>query len=160
MRPFDIKLSYLGRSWCTVSLEVGHNELGDAEKPERVIPSDIARMFRTLGFPEPNPLPLMPLHHQVAQKIHGASEPESKRAHYLIDLQVIMRDGAVDLVLTRKACERLFAYRALQPWPAVVKKNEGWDGLYSAQVLPPPILQTADEAVAWANELVSSIAKA
>lgn len=26
MRPFDVKLSYLGKSWCTVPLEVGFDE--------------------------------------------------------------------------------------------------------------------------------------
>lgn len=29
MRPFDVKLSYNGKPWCTVPLEVGHNEIGD-----------------------------------------------------------------------------------------------------------------------------------
>ena len=31
MRPFDVKLSYNGKPWCTVPLEVGHNEIGDAD---------------------------------------------------------------------------------------------------------------------------------
>lgn len=31
MQPFEVKLSYLGKSWVTVRLEVGHNEIGDAE---------------------------------------------------------------------------------------------------------------------------------
>ena len=31
MRPFDVKLSYSGKPWCTVPLEVGHNEIGDAD---------------------------------------------------------------------------------------------------------------------------------
>ena len=25
-----VRLSYLGKPWCTVPLEVGHNEIGDA----------------------------------------------------------------------------------------------------------------------------------
>ena len=28
MQPYDVKLSYLGKSWVTVPLEVGHNEIG------------------------------------------------------------------------------------------------------------------------------------
>lgn len=31
MQPFEVKLSYNGKSWITVPLEVGHNEIGDAE---------------------------------------------------------------------------------------------------------------------------------
>ena len=28
MQPYDVKLDYLGKPWCTVPLEVGHNEIG------------------------------------------------------------------------------------------------------------------------------------
>ena len=55
MRPFDIKIDYRGKPWCTVSLEVGHNELGDADEPERMLPPDIARMFRELGVSRSRP---------------------------------------------------------------------------------------------------------
>ena len=34
MQPCDVKLSYMGRSWCTIRLEVGHNEVGDADEAE------------------------------------------------------------------------------------------------------------------------------
>ena len=33
MRPFDIKIAYNGKSWMTLPLEVGHNEIGDATIP-------------------------------------------------------------------------------------------------------------------------------
>src|SRR3954447_17526713 len=32
MQPFDVKLSYRGKSWCTVRFELGHNEIGDADE--------------------------------------------------------------------------------------------------------------------------------
>jgi Nucleotidyl transferase AbiEii toxin, Type IV TA system len=34
MQPFDVKLDYRGRPWCTVKFELGHNEIGDADEPE------------------------------------------------------------------------------------------------------------------------------
>lgn len=34
MRPFDVKLSYNGKPWCTVPLEVGHNEIGDTDEAD------------------------------------------------------------------------------------------------------------------------------
>ena len=102
----------------------------------------------------------MPLHHQIAQKLHGASGPGSERAHDLIDLQVIVSRGEVDYALTRQTCERLFAYRQKQAWPPTIVKGEDWDRLYADQLLPDPVLQTVDEAVAWANELVERIARA
>ena len=41
----------------------------------------------------------MRLEYQVAQKLHGASAPSSKRAHDLIDLQLIMANGGIDMEL-------------------------------------------------------------
>ena len=101
MRPFDVKLAYLGSPWCTVSLELGHNEIGDADEPDFVVPADANRALSSMGFPELGPIPTMPLHHQVAQKLHGASEQGSARAHDLVDLQIIVSRGEVDYALTR-----------------------------------------------------------
>jgi len=160
MRPFDVKLTYLGTLWCTVSLELGHDEIGDADEPDYLVPVDANRILAQIGFPELGPIPTMPLHHQIAQKLHGASEPGSERAHDLIDLQVIVTRGEVDFALTRQTCERLFAYRQKQAWPPTIVKGEDWDRLYAEQLLPEPVLQSADGAVAWVNELVDRIARA
>ena len=74
MQPFDVKLRYKGRPWCTILVEVGHNEIGDAEEADVVpLPDEINNVFVGLGFPEPSPVPLMPLKFQVAQKLHGLS---------------------------------------------------------------------------------------
>jgi hypothetical protein len=158
MQPFEVKLSYLGSPWCTVPFELGHNEISDADEPDFVEPADANRVLAQMGFPAIGAIPTMPLHHQIAQKLHGASEPGSNRAHDLIDLQLIVAYGDVDYPLTRRTCERLFAYRRKQPWPTTIVKNEGWDGLYAAQLLPAPVLPTADEAIDWANSLVTRIA--
>ena len=89
MRPFSVKLSYLGHAWCTVALEVGHNEIGDADEPDFALAPEVAGWFAALGLPTPEPVPLMPLEFQVAQKLHAATAPGSQRAHDLIDLQLI-----------------------------------------------------------------------
>lgn len=62
----------------------------------------------------------------VAQKPHGASEPGGKRAPDLMDLQVIVTHAEVDRLLAKKTCERLFAYRQLQPWSPTTKKGIDW----------------------------------
>ena len=36
MRPFSVKLAYRGHPWCTVALEVGHDEIGDADARVRL----------------------------------------------------------------------------------------------------------------------------
>ena len=72
MQPLDVKLRYRGQPWYTILVEVGHNEIGDADEAECLpIPAGIATIFEKLGFPEPNPVPLMPLKFQIAQKLHG-----------------------------------------------------------------------------------------
>lgn len=157
MRPYGVKLSYLGGAWCTVTLELGHDEIGDADDPDFIEPADANHTLAALGFPVLPPVPTMALHHQIAQKLHGASEPGSKRAHDLIDLQLIVERGNIDWELTRETCERLFSYRQCQPWPTTIEKGEGWDDLYAAQLTEGTALRTADEAVAWANELVARI---
>jgi hypothetical protein len=158
MRPFDVKMAYLGKAWCTVALEVGHNEIGDADEAEWRISPDIAEMFAELGFPKPAPAPLMPLHHQIAQKLHGLSEPGSERAHDLVDLQLIMQNETVDLNRVRATCERLFAYRKAHAWPCRVDMGRGWPSMYSDAADGLDVLQDVSKAIEWANKLVGAIA--
>ena len=74
MQPCDVKLRYLGKPWYTVQLEIGHNEIGDADECEMVdVPEIMAEMFTHLALPKPSPIPTMRLEYQIAQKLHGAS---------------------------------------------------------------------------------------
>lgn len=157
MRPFEIKLAYNGKSWMTLPLEVGHNEIGDAEDPNMVFSLEAAAIMKELGFPEPGPIPCMRLEHQIAQKLHAASSPGSNRAHDLIDLQIAISNGKIDYPKIRAVCIRLFAYRAEQKWPPTISKGEGWDSLYISQADGLDVLPTADDAVAWANDLIARI---
>lgn len=144
MQPYDVKLSYLGKSWVTVPLEVGHNEIGDADDPDMIVPKDAATLFEALGSDPPSPVPVMRLSHQIAQKLHGLPEEGSKRAHDLVDLQLISLKGQIDLARTRETCERLFAYRGskhglprLRPGrighPCMQKPQKAWA---SPRILP------------------------
>lgn len=157
MHPFEIKIAYNGKSWMTLPLEVGHNEIGDADNPDMVSSPEAAAMMRALGFPEPGPVPCMRLEHQIAQKLHAASSPGSERAHDLIDLQIAVSGGTADYAEVRAVCVRLFAYRQEQKWPPTIMKGEDWDSLYAAQADGLDVLPTADDAVAWANGLIERI---
>lgn len=160
MQPFEVKLNYNGKPWSTVRLEIGHNEIGDAEEADSFISEEIVDMFRRIGLPDPAPVGLMRVHHQIAQKIHGLTEPGSKRAHDLIDLQIIMLEEDIEFGLVKETCERLFTYRRMQPWPPVISKNESWDGYYNEQQPPVSVFQTVDEAIVWGNAFIDSIVKA
>jgi len=158
MQPCDVKLSYLGRPWYTVQLEVGHNEIGDADAFDSVeMPQVLVDLFAFLALPCPSPIRAMRLEYQVAQKLHGATEHDSKRAHDLIDLQLILAQNEIDMVKTASVCRELFRYRRKQPWPSSVVKNENWDASYLDQKGDLNVLDTVDEAIAWANELIAKI---
>ncbi len=157
MQPFEVRLSYNGKSWCTVELEVGHDEIGDADDPEFFLSPDVASMFETLGLPKPSPVPLMPIPFQIAQKLHGATGPGSRRAHDLVDLQLILARGEPDWKRTREICVRLFAYRKQQTWPPTIAVGTDWESLYAAQSANVPVLPTVEEAVAWTQRLVERI---
>lgn len=160
MQPLDIRLAYKGKPWCTVRLEISHDEAGSSELADMVaVPEKIGGIFTSLGFPAPSPLRLMTLEHQIAQKLHGASDPSprNRRAHDLIDLQIMLREGTVDFVKTRDVCIRLFALRRRQPWPAEIAARPGWEEIYKGQKRGLPVLPTAGEAVEWANGLIARI---
>lgn len=164
MMPYDIKLQYLGKSWMTVRIEVGHNEIGDADAFETMLPDDIAAAFVDLGFPKPNEIPVMKLSYQVAQKLHAVSGINSDRAHDLIDLQLIDKYSILDLVDVRSKCERLFKYRCEQAWPPVIIKGDRWSSVYNEAYTtlrkPEMVLSAVDDAIEWVNEFVNRIVNA
>ncbi len=158
MQPCDVKLSYRSRPWFTVRMEVGHNEIGDADESEMIsVPEALADLFSYLGIPKPAALPMMKLEYQVAQKLHGMTAPGSKRAHDLIDLQLIMANGNVDVGKLHDLCRKLFNYRRGHKWPPKVVKGDEWENIYAAQSRGINVLPNVDEAVAWANALIERI---
>jgi hypothetical protein len=157
MQPFEVKLAYNQKSWLTVPLELGHDEIGDAGDPDYVIARDVVELFLELGFPAPAPVALMPLHHQIAQKLHGVSGLNSDRAHDLIDLQVIVAESDIDYRQVRETCARLFAYRQRQAWPPVVTKGEAWSALYENQIAGLSVASSVDDAIVWTNALIRRI---
>ena len=158
MKPYAVKLLYKGQSWCTVDLELGFNEIGDADEADFSISEEVTEIFSALCLPPPNPIPLMKLEYQIAQKLHGATEPSSRRAHDLIDLQLILAKSAIDLAKTNAVCQRLFAFRRMQTWPPIVVKGRDWDSIYNEEKDNAPVLPTVDEAIVWANDLIQRIA--
>ena len=160
IQPFEIKLAYSGKSWVTVPLEIGHDEIGDTDNFDYYISPEIVVLFKKLGFPAPNPIPLMQIHHQIAQKLHAISAAGSERAHDIIDLQVIEKCETIDYLLTKSTCERLFIFRRQQEWPPTIIKGEGWDTLYASQIGGLDVLPEIDMAIAWANDLITTIENA
>ena len=123
MRPYDAKLKYMGRPWQTIRIEIGHNEIGDADEYEEILPEELADAFEQMQFPRPQPLRVMKLSYQIAQKLHALSEEGSDRAHDLIDLMLIGSRSQLDLADIKSKCIRLFDYRQKQAWPPEIGKG-------------------------------------
>ena len=161
MQPLDVKLAYRNHPWCTVRLEVSHNELGDADTLDiRELPEEIKSIFFALNLPDPKPIPLMSIPFQISQKLHGVSQPGSSRVRDLIDLQLIMQNEQFDIAATADICRKLFSYRKLHQWPANVAKGDGWDSVYDEQRGDLPVAESCDEAVRIVNELIEQLDRA
>ena len=161
MNLLDVKLAYRNHPWCTVRLEVSHNELGDADTLDiRELPDEIKGIFWALNLPEPKPIPLMSIPFQISQKLHGVSQPGSSRVRDLIDLQLIMQNEDFDVGATADVCRKLFNYRRMQQWPANVMKGEGWDSVYEELRGDLPVAESCDDAVRIVNELIKRLDRA
>jgi hypothetical protein len=158
MQPFDVKLDFRGRSWCTVKFELGHNEIGDADEPEYQLADDLAQMFSEVGLEAPKPVRVMRADHQIAQKLHALSAPGSDRVRDLVDLQLLENGEDLDLSQIRATCERLFHYRRQQAWPPVIDSCAGWVTLYEAAIEDVDVLADVDAAVVWVNDFIGRIA--
>ena len=79
MQPFKIRLLYLGRHWLTVPFELGHDEIGNTKQHELRIAHDIVTLFESIGLPEPQPIRLLTVEHQIAS--HRSSMPVPRSTH-------------------------------------------------------------------------------
>ncbi len=159
MRPFDVKMSYEGQSYVTVQLELGHDEVGSTAQPHLAIDADIAAIIERLGFPIPEPVPVLAVEHQIAQKLHACTTPNrgggNERAHDLVDLQILVAVDPPDLAELAIVGRRLFAARRVAAWPPTVQEWPGWEERYlnAAEGLD---VRPLTDAVAWLNALVEA----
>jgi hypothetical protein len=163
MKPYEVKLEFKGSPWCTVIFELGHDEAGSTDDPELSLAPDIIGMFEALGLPTPQPIPIMSVAQQAAQKIHACTGiPElgmtNERAHDLVDLQILHRVAVIDADELGRVAPRLFRYRKKHDWPPVVVTYESWDTLYADAAEDLDVLPTVRQAAAWANKLIGDAA--
>lgn len=158
MHPYEVKLAYQsGGTWATVPFELGHDELGDTTDTVYRIADDIRELFAQVGLDDPQPAPVLSVHHQVAQKLHACTSPGSERAHDLVDLQLLLRSERIDLGKTAETCRRLFRLRRAHDWPPELKPGSGWPALYQQAAGDVDVLPTLDEAIGWADNLINMI---
>lgn len=163
VQPFSIRLLYNGSRWPeAIDFELSVDELGSANQPEYVISEDALGLFEYLGLSAPEPVPVIPIVHQAAQKLHACTLPDSERAHDLVDLQLMLRRSDVDLAELAAVTVRLFALRGTHDWPLRLQPTEAWESLYQAALADMDlsgaaaevVARSLEEAVAWANGIL------
>lgn len=161
MQPYVVKLAAYGRPFNTVVLEAGYDELGATTdgSGELLLPDQIADMFTALGLPRPQPVPLLAVHHQIAQKIHACTEPGSERAHDLVDLQLLWPTGEADLELVSVTTERLFMFRRSHPFPGRCTVGPEWPTAYAEAAAGLDVITEVEPAAAWLNERLADLAR-
>ncbi|HEX9888574.1 MAG TPA: nucleotidyl transferase AbiEii/AbiGii toxin family protein [Nitriliruptorales bacterium] len=162
---FEAKLSYLGRPYGTVTIEVAVEEADGLRGTELLMSADGVDLCLGLGLPEPGPIPALALEQQVAQKVHACTAPDqadwvNDRAHDLVDLQLAMAIFEGSLAPVRQACERLFSFRCRHPWPPTVAARAGWAERYAQEASGLDVLADLDDAVAWANDFIARLTAA
>lgn len=167
LQPYSITLLFNGSKWPhTISFELSRDELDSTASPEYDISADTLELFEALGLPAPEPVPLVPIVHQIAQKFHAITFPDSERAHDLIDLQLMHSTRTIDNAELAATTKRLFAFRQTHSWPAMVKPTGTWNDLYQAarEGMDPTsphaeaVAESLDVAVDWANSLLTEFA--
>jgi hypothetical protein len=117
----------------------------------------LADVRRGGGLPQPGPVRVLPLQHQVAQRIHACTEPGSSRAHDLVDLQLMEPHLADDLVA--HTCERLFRFRKQHTWPPVLSVDEAWEEDYLVAAEGLEVLPDVHAAASWLNGYVARLSR-
>lgn len=163
---FRLKLEFHGRGFGTVLVEVAMAELlGADEFGEVVHPREPEGWFETLGLPPPRPIPVLPLSHQLVQKIHACTAPDddrwiNDRAHDLVDLQLGFELFDGSLVDLQGIARRLFAERKRHPWPPTATLRSRWPELYAAAADGLSVSASVEEAVTWLNQQIARIGRA
>lgn len=161
MQPYAVRLSAYGRAFCTVVLEVGYDELGATTdgSHDLLLPEQIVDMFTVLGLPRPQPVPILAVHHQIAQKIHACTEPGSERAHDLVDLQLLWPHDEAEVELVSETTERLFAFRKAHTFPGRCTVGPDWQTIYAEAATDLHVIPEVEPAAMWLNEQLTDLAR-
>jgi len=124
----NVKVAYRGRSFGTLSVDLNEATYETATTTQRT------GLLMAVGLPGPLNVHLLDLHWQIAQKLHGATEPSrlgytNRRHRDLLDVLMIQADPTVSLDLGRLR-EIVIAEFARRPhhkrWPPIFSLPVEW----------------------------------
>ena len=105
---------------------------------------------------------MLPLAHQIAQKLHACTTPDdigwtNERAHDLIDLQLAVELFVGELAKIREIAVQRFAARQRQPWPPNITVRAGWANRCREEADGLDVVDDVESAASWVNELIKRI---
>jgi hypothetical protein len=159
-----VRLSYRGKRWGTVPLEVAPAEGKSGDDVDVVDAIDIGHF----GIAGPERVSCLGIRYQIAQKIHACTAPpfdgktENLRFHDLIDLMMLrdlVADGGWPDV--RAACIDVFEGRATHPWPPELMVYPSWPAAFAALAADQQFeIDDVEEAARQVREMIERIAAA
>lgn len=160
-----VRLLYRGGDFTSLAIEVSPEEIDALGEPEAITSQEAVGWCEELGLPTPASIPALPLVHQIAQKLHACTAPDSDdwtndRVHDLVDLQIAMEGYTGNYRPIKAAAVRLFSYRDGHPWPPTVTARDGWADRYPQEAAGLSVIADLDAAIAWTNDLVTRIQSA
>lgn len=170
-RRFKLQMSIKGKPWRSVDIEVAPSE-GRMDEFVDVVP---ALPLGHFGLPSPGELAGIALDYQVAQKLHGCTDPHQPpdaanlRARDLVDLLLLreafyresrslrsLRDAGTDLFAARFAEAEQLQLEP-RPWPPQVVAYPHWRRDYATSAQEVGINVTLEEAAEQLNEWIAFI---
>lgn len=164
MHPYRVSIAFLGHAWGSLDVEVSDPEIDSHAHTRREIDGELVQFGAHFGFGELQPVELVDLEYQIAQKLHAVTDPAYRRAHDLVDLQLLWNAGP-DLRSLCQLCLRTFDWRRQQVWPPLpLRAMDGWDLAYAdaraetqidGQTSVLPDVATARE---WLDRIIGIVA--
>lgn len=169
----DLILTINGVVFRRIKVEVSFGEGEIADHMEAFAAPDL----KFLGLSGPDQLVGIAMAYQVAQKLHGCSDPDTAerkndRVRDIADLILIRRNLVVEgteLTDVRMACEDIFAAREAaatargesgRPWPPAVEEREIWAGAWPRLAEELALDMTLEEAIDYVTAFVADIGSA
>lgn len=163
MHPYRVTVSFLGREWAGLDVEVSDPEIEPHAHTRREVDRQLIELSAQFGFGELQSVELIDLEYQIAQKIHAVTDPNYVRAHDLVDLQLLW--GADPrLPAVREFCVRTFEFRRAPVWPPLpLRSMDGWGIAYDEAREETivdgstPVLAGIVSAREWLEQVITSI---
>lgn len=131
VHPYRVSIAFLGAAWGALEVEVSDPEIDPYAYSRKEMDHKLVQFGSYFGFGVLQPVELVDLEYQIAQKLHAVTDPAYQRAHDLVDLQLLW--GAdPDLTALQRLCQRTFDWRRQQVWPPLpLRPMVGWELAYA-----------------------------